>query len=1335
MWDVAVGHTCTHDPGITARSFVLTVLIFYIGSLAAAVKVGGLTVERLERPLGLESEEPMLSWVITSDERGVMQTGYHVLVASAPDRLEPGKADLWDSGKVESGQSVLVPYSGKALTSGKRYFWKVRVHTNKGESKWSDASEWGMGPMGETRWRGRWIGWEAPFAWDEETAHSRLSSRYLRKEFISNPSDIKRATVNVSGLGLYELFINGKRVGDYVLTPAPTDYRRTVLYDTYDVTELLRSGGTANAIGVTLGNGRHYTMHQNHKPHKIVNFGYPKVRLNLTIEYEDGSNQRIATDETWRLTADGPVRSNNEYDGEVYDARRELDGWTLPGYDDSEWLAAQRAALPYGTLRPSMSPGMKVKEEFQPRTLRRTPRGTTIVDFGQNMAGWVKLRLQKLNAGDTVKVRYAERIMPDSLEIDVENLRTSQSTDTYIANGKEQGRTWSPRFVYHGFQFVEVEGLPDLAADDITAQMVYDDLADAGSFHCSDPTINAIYKAARMGIASNYKGMPVDCPQRDERQPWTGDHNMGAWGENFIFDNATLMEKWLADIREAQREDGCIPDICPAFYNYYNADMTWSSTLPVVADMLYEQTGDRRHIERNFDAIRKWMRFIRRNYTRDGLITADKYGDWCVPPESPEMIHSNDPARKTDGTLIASSYYCKMSELMAKFARVLGNEAEALEWVKEREVVRDALNERFLKRRPGTSLAAGHILYPDSTVYDNGTVTANLLPLAFGLVPDECRQTIADNIVAAIINNNNGAPSNSGHISCGVIGVNWLMRELSRMGRGDVAGMLATNTTYPSYGYMLSKGATTIWELWNGDTAKRTMNSCNHVMLLGDFMAWLYMDLGGINPARPGYKEILLAPDFSIEKLTEVSTAYETPYGKVVSSWRKHPMHLEWDVEVPCNTSAVIVLPANAVFTHMKSWCKDLTYEGTDEKGYSLWRAMSGRYHIDVELDPSKGDGREGIVTEEFLYDETSFPECHGSTIAELPDGTLVVSFFGGTKERNPDCCIWVCRKPKGASEWSAPEIAADGVFSLDDPCVGMAGLSGIDSTTTPASAGRIGPHFKGDINNARRKACWNPVLWFDPDTKDLLLFFKIGSSVGDWTGWLTRSTDGGQSWSRREPLPEGILGPIKNKPELIDGRLLCPSSREDKGWRVVMEYTDDRGKTWINNGFLPSDSGYMTRKLDRLEPIYAIQPSILRHPDGRLQILCRSRNSYLATAWSDDNGKTWSNVTLSDLPNNNSGTDAVTLADGRHMLVYNDFATIPGTPKGPRTPLNVAISDDGVKWRRILTLEDSPVSQYSYPSVIQGRDGTVHIVYTWRRQRIKHVALTLPLPDTEVSK
>lgn len=1296
---------------------ILSLLLLLPLLINASVRVTDLTANRLHAPLGLQ-EAPRLSWIIKSDSRDVRQTAYHILVATEPGLLKPGQADVWDSGQTESNQSILVPCNIPSLKSDTRYYWTVKVMTNRGESPWAETAQWGTGPLDEGYWRGRWIGWDEPMAWDVEDRHSRLSARYMRKEFDSQAKTVKRATAHISGLGLYELAINGKRVGNHVLTPAPYDYRRTVPYDSYDVTDLINGNGDKNAIGITVAPGRYYTMHQHYKPYKIVNFGYPKARLNLTIEYTDGTTQRIATDETWRLSARGPVRSANEYDGETYDARLEPEGWTKPGYDDSSWTAARRAEIPYGTLRPTSSPGMAVKETFAPISVTRTGSNRHLVDFGQNMAGWVRLTIPPMAAGDSIIIRYAERLNPDSLSIDIENLRSAMSTDVYVSNGHDKGVEWTPRFVYHGFRYADIQGPEKLTPESLTAEFVYDDIDDAGTFECSDPVISAIHRAARYGTASNYKGVPVDCPQRDERQPWMGDHNMGAWGESFMFDNATLMSKWTDDMREAQRSDGCIPDICPALYNYYTPDMTWSSTLPVVCDMLWRQTSDTRPIERNYEAIKKWLRYIRSHHSRGDIITADKYADWCVPPESPELIHAKDPSRLTDGSLIATAYYYKMCGLMNEFATLLGLPDEAAAWSDEADKILTAFNDTFLHRHPATSLVPGHILYPDSTVYGNGTLTANILPLAFGMVPADCLDAIEGNVVKKIVTDNEM------HTSCGVIGSNWLMRQLARMGRGDVAVALAANTTYPSYGYMLDKGATTIWELWNGDTARKSMNSCNHVMLLGDLIGWMYQDLAGISPAAPGYSEILLSPDFSVDQLPWAKATYNTPYGQVSSSWHRTPMHLDWDVTVPCNTSALLAMPLQYSSTAVAP-ADGLTYVRTDSlTGRTIWRVSSGNYSISVPLDPSLTPGHTGVVSDEFLYYDTSFPECHASTVEALPDGSLVAAFFGGTKERHPDCCIWVSRLPKGATEWTEPVIAADGVFELTDSLCQRAGLSGIDADSRLATLGPTGPHFKGDINQSRRKACWNPVLFRMPDTGELLLFYKIGTNVADWTGWLTRSTDGGKTWSQREPLPEGILGPIKNKPEYINGRLLCPSSREGDGWRIFMEYTDDGGKTWQCTGALPADSAVFTKDL-KVKPIYAIQPSILRHKgDSLLQILCRSRNGTLAQAWSTDNGTTWSTLTLTDIPNNNSGTDAVTLSDGRHMLVYNNFATLPGTPKGVRTPLSVAVSDDGINWRHVATLEVSPISQYSYPCMIQAPDGTIHILYTWRRQRIRHIAL-----------
>jgi alpha-L-rhamnosidase len=1233
--------------------------------------VYGLKTEQMPNPFGIDVVKPRLSWKISSDNNNVIQTAYQILVASSAELLAKDNGDLWNSGKVNSDQSILVPYAGAKLKSNQRCFWKVKVFTTQGETLWSETASWSMGLLGEIAWKGQWVGLDKASPWDSETEASRLSARYLRTQF-KLAKQVKQATVHICGLGLYELFINGHRVGDQVLAPAPTDFRKTVLYNSYDVTPFLE---TENSIGVTLGNGRFYTMRQNFKPYKIPNFGYPKLRLNLIVEYTDGTSETISSNDKWKLTADGPIRSNNEYNGEEYDARKELKGWTSVGYDDKNWQPAQRVSIPDGTLRAQMMPGMKVSQTLKPISVAKL-RNKYIINTGQNLAGWIRFRI-KGQAGDTIRLRYAEKLQPSG-EIYTENLRSARSADTYIVSGNEaQGSTWAPRFVYHGFQYVEVDGYTNAKAEDFTVEVVEDEMEHTGSFSSSNETLNRIVQNAFWGIRSNYKGMPVDCPQRDERQPWLGDRTMGCWGESMLFDNQNFYTKWTRDIRDAQREDGCIPDVAPSYLNYYSDNVTWPSALPMSCDMLYTNYGDMEPIKISYPAIKRWIDHIRENYmASDYIITKDEYGDWCVPPESLEMIHSKDPARQTDGTLISTAYFLKVLQLMHRFASVQGLTDDAEEWEDFEHKMKDAFNARFLNIKKGTSLVPGHVLYPDSIFYGNNTVTANILPLAFGLVPKEYIDEVAKNVVATIVT------INKGNISCGVIGIQWLLRELSRRGHADVAYLLATNKSYPSWGYMAEKGATTIWELWNGDTASPKMNSGNHVMLLGDLLPYCFNNLAGIRADRVkvGYRHIILKPDFDVQELSKVDASYNSVYGKIVSRWTKTPIQLEWEIEIPANTTAEVYLP-----------------DGRKEK------IGSGKYHYSVNISTRN----KAVLSDEFLYEKASFPECHGATIAETSKGDLVTAFFGGTKERNPDCEIWVCCKPKGTTAWTAPVKVADGVLSPIE-----------------------------------RKACWNPVLFQLPEG-ELMLFYKIGKDVADWKGYLIRSKDGGKSWSEPEQLPQGFIGPVKNKPEYINGRIICPSSTESGGWKIHFEISDDKGKTWRKIGPLEADKALLTIyqgkntaenkddveageavKDDKDQRVYAIQPSILKHKDGRLQVLARTRNGFLATSWSDDNGGTWSKVTLTDIPNNNSGTDAVTLKDGRFLLLYNDFRTVAGTPKGPRTPLNAAISDDGIHWRNVLTLEGSPISQYSYPSVIQGKDGAIHVVYTWRRQRIKYAKL-----------
>lgn len=506
----------------------LLYLLILAGTAHAVLRVTDLRTEQLKNPLGIDIRHPRLGWRIESDEQNVMQTAYHILVASSPELLAQGKGDCWDSGKVKTDASQWITYQGETLKRNTPYYWKVKVYTHTNETDWSEPASWSMGLLNEADWQGQWIGLDRPAPGDSETQWSRLAARYLRKEFALT-KEVKRATVHIAGMGLYELFINGQRIGEQVLAPAPTDYRKTILYNTYDVTSQLQK---ENAIGVILGNGRFYTMRQNYKPYKIPTFGYPKLRLNLIVEYTDGSRQTIASDISWKLTTEGPIRSNNEYDGEEYDARKELGDWNRTGYDDTNWIPAGRVSIPSGTLRAQMMPGMKVTESLKPVSIRKQG-DKQILDIGQNMAGWLRIRI-KGQAGDSIRLRFAERLQPDG-EIFTKNLRDAHCTDIYVVSGREpQDATWAPRFVYHGFRYVEISGYPNAKTEDFTAEVVDDEMAHTGTFTCSDETLNQVLRNAFWGIRSNYKGMPVDCPQRNERQPWLGDHAMGSWGESLF---------------------------------------------------------------------------------------------------------------------------------------------------------------------------------------------------------------------------------------------------------------------------------------------------------------------------------------------------------------------------------------------------------------------------------------------------------------------------------------------------------------------------------------------------------------------------------------------------------------------------------------------------------------------------------------------------------------------------------------------------------------------------------------------------------------------------------
>ena len=845
----------------------------------------------------LDTNEPRFSWNYESDAKNVKQTSYRIIVASTLDGALKGFGDLWDSDVINSDRMLYIPYEGKPLQSRDKVFWKVfatiSYDKNKTVSVESDVKSFEISLLNSSDWHAKWIGND--FDDDILVGKTRVAARYLRKEF-NLSKNIVEARLYVSGLGQYSAYINGVEVApDELLKPALSDYRKRVYFNTFDVTEMLKNGD--NAIGVTLAGGRFTAMRYNAAnpdydfTDNVLHFGTPRMILQLEITYEDGSKSLIVSDESWKITNRGPIRTSNEYDGETYDENFDLGDWTLPNYDDNSWFDAKPCRDDVhivSALTPQPNPNIKIQDTLTPVSIFKKGENW-ILDMGQNMVGVLHINLNGQQPGDTVTLRFAENLYHDST-LDVRNLRGAEATDRYIVKTCHGASLqWKPMFTYHGFRYVEISGLQDsLKPSDFKGLVLYDEMQTTGSFETSNEILNAVYRNAFWGIRGNYRSMPTDCPQRDERMGWTGDRATGCYGESYIFDNHRLYTKWLDDGEDCQLENGSISDVFPPYWRNYTNSMTWPGAFITVADMIYTRFGDNEPIRKHYDAMKKWLNFMKNKYMFDGIMMRDQYGDWCMPPESPELIHSRDKDRRTRAAVISTPYYCYLSGKMAKFAEILGFTDDAEYFKNEVSATTEAYNTKYLN----------HQIWR----YDNNTVTANILPLFFGMVPKGHEDDVFENIV------DRTEDLHDGHVSTGVVGIQFLMRTLTEYGRGDLALQIAANDTYPSWGYMVRNGATTIWELWNGNTADPSMNSGNHVMLLGDLILWEYEYLGGIRTLEPGYKKIQLKP-YPIDGLDFVNCAYNSVSGRIESNWKRDGKRFEWEIVIPDNTEAEVWVP------------------------------------------------------------------------------------------------------------------------------------------------------------------------------------------------------------------------------------------------------------------------------------------------------------------------------------------------------------------------------------------------------------------------------------------
>mgnify|MGYP000851662081 FL=1 len=876
-----------------------------------------LKVEMQENPQGIGTLQPRFSWKITSTKPNLKQVSYQIQVSTSLNDLKKGENLLWDSGVVTSDQSHLITYEGKALKSKGNYYWRVRVITNQGKNKWSEINQWSIAILNSSDWQAKWIG-ENSLSNPKETAegNTRLAARYLRKPFEAK-SEIKRATIYISGLGSYEAAINGNKISEDVLSPTPSWYPDRVYYNVYDVTSLIEK--KANLLSVKLGNGRYFGMRGN----ETMMFGLPRLISQLEIEYMDGSTDIIVSDESWKVTSKGPIVANNEFDGEEYDARLEFTGWELSNYNDTNWKNADLMEAPKGKLTAQPNPNIKVQDEVTPVGITKLSNGKYILDMGQNMVGWLKINSLTATKGQPIVLRFAETLNSDGT-IYLANIRSAKVSDIYTPS-KDGEFSWEPSFTYHGFRYVEISGLnyqPKLT--DFTGKVVYDKMATTGSFETSNNIINQVFKNAYWGIRGNYRGMPTDCPQRDERMGWLGDRATGCFGEAFIFDNAALYSKWVQDIEDSQSPEGAISVVSPRYWTIYHDDVTWPAAYFYAMNMLYKQYGDTAPIKKHYNSMKRYLERTQKVSMKDYILTKDAYGDWCMPPEKLELIHSQDPSRKTVGPVLSTTMYYSLLNLMIDFAKITGNESDIPGFKDLAEKIKNAYNARYFNA--------------DAAKYDNNTVTANILSLQLGLVPEGFEEGVFKNI------EHKTEVDFNGHVSTGVLGIQQLMRGLTEHGNVDLAYKIATNETYPSWGYMINNGATTIWELWNGNTADPAMNSGNHVMLLGDLIIWYYEDLAGIKnaPGSVAFKQLLMEPKFP-EGLSHVKASYNSVYGEIKSEWKKENNSFEWNITIPGNTSAILRLPINLNIDTPKQ--KGILKVEETASGIEITVA-SGNYHI-----------------------------------------------------------------------------------------------------------------------------------------------------------------------------------------------------------------------------------------------------------------------------------------------------------------------------------------------------------------------------------------------------
>lgn len=869
-------------------------------------KVQELQSEYLINPVGIDTKSPRFSWKLKANGNNISQKSYQILVASEAEKLDKDIGDLWDTKIVKSDESTQIIYKGQKLNSRQKLFWKVKVWNEDNKaSEWSEIATWEMGLLHDTDWEAKWIG-------NRELKNIKVGKQsptlYFRKEF-NLKDDVDHARAYISGLGYYELYINGEKVGDHVLSPNQTNYDRRVeilknkkrsspvqanmltrvLYETYDIGPYLQKG--KNVIAVILGNGWYYrTAREEYLP---LTYNLPRFIAQIEVDSTDTKMQQIVSDETWKFNK-GPLVENSIYYGEIYDARLEQSGWNKKDFDDSNWKNSTNVRSPDGKLYAQMSPPDRVTGSIKPVSVKNIKKGIYRYDFGTMFSGWVKIKVNG-KRGSKLKLTFLE-----------DNGNTYEQSDTYILKG-EGMEVWEPQFTWHAFRYVDVIS-PDinLTLENLTGQIVHTDVNLAGSFRSSNELFNRILSDYKKTQLDNlHGGIPSDCPHR-ERRGYTGDGQISAQSAIYSLDMKSFYTKWIKDIADSQDHiTGSVPHTAPYQSGWVKSSTPWGSAYIIVPWYMYLYYGDTTILKDHYEGMKRFLYFLKSISDEDGLIIEENLGEW-VPPVATVIPPS----------FVSSTYYYYNLTLMNNIANILKKETDAKDFLIIGAEVKDAFNKRYFDANKSS--------------YSIGWQGANVFPLAFDLVPKENITGVFNSLVK------NVEVTAKGHFDTGMMGTPYVLEVLTKYGRSDLAYTVMNRKDFPSFGYNIERGATTLWETWTGN------ESHSHPMF-GSVTAWFYQGLGGINPdpENPGFKHIIIKPN-PIDELDYVNTTYPSVYGDIHSNWELKNGNFKLKVRIPPNTTASIYIPGNnkeSILTNDK----DISFVAIEDN-WVLYNVPSGEY-------------------------------------------------------------------------------------------------------------------------------------------------------------------------------------------------------------------------------------------------------------------------------------------------------------------------------------------------------------------------------------------------------